>query len=88
MDHHNGTYKVLIYVRSPEIAQEIVVRSGERLGPRPRVTVALLTGTIRGYERDQLVRENQCTRRDCSMISESNIRSTWSARRLVRSGSI
>src|SRR5262249_3540641 len=58
--HHNGAYKVLIYVRSPETAQEIVSKLNERLarlGTQTVERVALLTGTIRGYERDRLVRE-------------------------------
>lgn len=50
--------KVLIYVRSPETAQEIgselekVAKSNRYDG---LVGVAVLTGTIRGYERDTLV---------------------------------
>jgi CRISPR-associated endonuclease/helicase Cas3 len=44
--------KVLIYVRSPKQAQEIAKRISETDGSE---RIALLTGTIRGHERDQLM---------------------------------
>jgi CRISPR-associated endonuclease/helicase Cas3 len=50
--------KVLVYVRSPKMAHEIVHKLKERLGAQADERIALLTGTIRGYERDRLVREN------------------------------
>jgi CRISPR-associated endonuclease/helicase Cas3 len=46
--------KVLIYVRSPEDVQKVE----QELRKRFDQPVALLTGTLRGYERDLLVREN------------------------------
>lgn len=50
--------KVLIYVRSPVTAQQIVHNLKKRIEAQAEERVALLAGTIRGYERDQLVREN------------------------------
>ncbi len=50
--------KVLIYVRSPVTAREIVSGLEKALGVEAGQRVALLTGTIRGYERDGLVKEN------------------------------
>jgi CRISPR-associated endonuclease/helicase Cas3 len=50
--------KVLIYVRSPQMAQEVVRSLEKHLGAEAEQRVALLTGTIRGHERDQLVRDN------------------------------
>ncbi len=47
--------RVLIYVRSPEIAQEIESTIRKKLASGQNNRVAVLTGTIRGYERDQLV---------------------------------
>jgi CRISPR-associated endonuclease/helicase Cas3 len=56
--HHDKACKVLIYVRSPEMAQEIVRKLKGRIGAQAEERVALLTGTIRGYERDRLVKEH------------------------------
>jgi CRISPR-associated endonuclease/helicase Cas3 len=56
--HHDKTCKVLVYVRSPEMAQEIVRNLKGRIGAQAEERVALLTGTIRGYERDRLVKEH------------------------------
>ncbi|MBL8205164.1 MAG: type I-U CRISPR-associated helicase/endonuclease Cas3 [Blastocatellia bacterium] len=50
--------KVLIYVRSPEKAKEIASGLEKALGGTAKQNVALLTGTVRGHERDQLVRDN------------------------------
>lgn len=50
--------KVLIYVRFPEDAQKIAGTIRKELGNAADKRMALLTGTIRGYERDQLVAEN------------------------------
>ncbi len=57
--HEADTQKVLIYVRQPEIAQEVNKGLRRKLGNEDDDRVALLTGTIRGYERDQLVTSNQ-----------------------------
>lgn len=54
--HDNERAKVLIYVQSPDDARTITERLQKRLGSNTRQRVALLTGTLRGYERDQLVR--------------------------------
>lgn len=58
LQHEVSASKVLIYVRSPESARKVVDALGEELGGDPASRVALLTGTIRGYERDRLQREN------------------------------
>lgn len=57
--HEDQRAKVLVYVRSPETAKKVLdglnrIAGGDRTG--------LLTGTIRGYERDQLVRGHQVYR--------------------------
>lgn len=54
--HETAGRKVLIYVRSPERAQQVAAALAKTLGTRSHNRVALLTGTIRGHERDQLVR--------------------------------
>jgi CRISPR-associated endonuclease/helicase Cas3 len=46
--------RVLVYVRSPETAQKIVNGLQKQLGNGGDGWVQLLTGTIRGYERDKL----------------------------------
>lgn len=53
--HAGGKAKVLIYVRSAETASEVAHGLSKTVGDN---RVALLTGTIRGFERDRLVREN------------------------------
>jgi CRISPR-associated endonuclease/helicase Cas3 len=58
MLHEALPTKVLIYVRSPESAQKVVDVLGEELGTESVSRVALLTGTIRGHERDRLARDN------------------------------
>lgn len=47
-------YRVLIYVRKPEVADQIVTMLRELLGRNGQGRVGLLTGTVRGYERDLL----------------------------------
>jgi CRISPR-associated endonuclease/helicase Cas3 len=54
--HDDQQAKVLIYVRSPEDARGVVDQLSKQLGDRAKERIALLTGTIRGHERDQLVR--------------------------------
>jgi len=56
--HDGRGAKVLIYVRSPETTRKVLERLKNRLGKPRKHHVALLTGTIRGYERDRLVKEN------------------------------
>ncbi len=55
--HESANARVLIYVRSPEQAQQIARGLQEKLGKGGRERIALLTGTIRGHERDQLMRQ-------------------------------
>lgn len=58
--HDVGKCRVLVYVRSPETAAAIVEAIKDKLGLKKATSeevgnrVRLLTGTIRGYERDQL----------------------------------
>ncbi|WP_428937279.1 type I-G CRISPR-associated helicase/endonuclease Cas3g [Fontivita pretiosa] len=47
--------RVLVYVRSPETAKKVAELIRRQLGRGQDGRVAVLTGTIRGYERDQLV---------------------------------
>lgn len=46
--------RVLVYVRSPDNAEKIAGAITNRLGSDAKARVGLLTGTIRGYERDAL----------------------------------
>ena len=55
LDHNNSRCKVLIYVRTPEDVKKIESALTKELG---KDRVAVLTGTMRGYERDKLVKEN------------------------------
>jgi CRISPR-associated endonuclease/helicase Cas3 len=57
LNYQSGEFKVLIYVRSPETAKGIARDLKKRLEANGDERVALLTGTIRGYERDRLVKE-------------------------------
>ncbi len=56
--HEDESAKVLIYVRAPEDAQRVASALTKALGPNADGRIALLTGTIRGHERDQLVKTN------------------------------
>lgn len=56
--HDASALKVLIYARSPESAHKVADALGKKIGDNSTSRVALLTGTIRGYERDRLTREN------------------------------
>jgi CRISPR-associated endonuclease/helicase Cas3 len=58
LQHRDAKAKVLVYVRSPEKAQEVVDLLRRRSGRGANGCTALLTGTIRGHERDRLVREH------------------------------
>ena len=56
--HDSALSKVLIYVRSPEDAGNVATALKKKVGTGCDDRVALLTGTIRGYERDRLVTED------------------------------
>lgn len=58
--HDGERAKVLIYVRSPEDAQKVASELRKQLGTRGQARVAILTGTLRGYERDKLARRSSC----------------------------
>jgi CRISPR-associated endonuclease/helicase Cas3 len=49
--HEGQAVRVLVYVRSPKAATEVAAHICKKIG---RDAVAMLTGTIRGYERDLL----------------------------------
>jgi len=53
--HDNSRCKVLIYVRTPEQAQDVAAALARALSADSDTRVALLTGTVRGHERDALV---------------------------------
>ncbi len=57
--HEADAKKVLIYVRRPQTAQEVVKALEKKLSNNNHGRIALLTGTIRGYERDLLVTNDQ-----------------------------
>ena len=57
LTYRDSKARVLVYVRSPEDAKEIasaLTNAKSGLGPDAEHRVALLTGTIRGHERDKL----------------------------------
>jgi len=56
--HDDDQAKVLIYVRLPEQAQQVVAQLSIALGDGAKERIALLTGTMRGHERDRLVQTN------------------------------
>jgi len=58
LQHEDEKTKVLIYVRSPDLAETTAKALLRNLGNNAGDRVALLTGTIRGYERDRLVKED------------------------------
>jgi CRISPR-associated endonuclease/helicase Cas3 len=53
--HADERCKVLIYVRTPAEAQQVAAALAKALGGDSDERVALLTGTVRGHERDVLV---------------------------------
>jgi CRISPR-associated endonuclease/helicase Cas3 len=53
--HDSSRCKVLIYVRKPEQAQDVAAALTKALGADKYKRVALLTGAVRGHERDALV---------------------------------
>lgn len=55
--HESEPSRVLIYVLSPERGQEVREELSAKLAKRGEGRIALLTGTMRGHERDQLVRK-------------------------------
>ena len=54
--HNDSLARVLIYVRTPKDAQDVESKLRRKL--KADQHIALLTGTIRGYERDNLTEEN------------------------------
>jgi len=54
LDYRDGKDKILIYVQSPEDALDIFNQLHKAVGSE---RVELLTGTMRGYERDKLVQK-------------------------------
>jgi len=56
--HENDRSKVLVYVRSPKDVQRVANGLRKELGDSAEDRVAVLTGTIRGHERDELVRSD------------------------------
>lgn len=65
----NSQIKVLVYVRSPRDAGNVAAALRNKLGGSSDGRVALLTGTVRGYERDRLVAEDPVYR--CFLDSEA-----------------
>jgi CRISPR-associated endonuclease/helicase Cas3 len=56
--YEDGVARVLMYVQRPEIAAQVAQKLKKRLGESAAGRVAVLTGTIRGHERDALVGNN------------------------------
>ena len=61
-EHDTSQSKVLVYVRSPEDAIRVSNDLRKKLGVGADARLALLTGTLRGHERDLLVKEHQVYR--------------------------
>lgn len=55
LEHEQSRCKVVTYARTPKVAQDVVKELKRHLGEGSDNRVALLTGTIRGHERDKLV---------------------------------
>ncbi len=60
--HEKKRCRVLIYVRKPELARAVTASLLRRIAPPAETRVALLTGTLRGHERDLLAEQNQVFR--------------------------
>jgi CRISPR-associated endonuclease/helicase Cas3 len=58
MDHNGSPCKVLVYVRTPDDAKNVGEQLGKKLGRNGDGRVAVLTGTMRGYERDALLKDD------------------------------
>jgi CRISPR-associated endonuclease/helicase Cas3 len=56
--HEESRCKVLVYVRTPDHVKKVVSELGKALGTNADGRVASLTGTMRGYERDSLVKDD------------------------------
>ncbi|MCL5947163.1 MAG: type I-U CRISPR-associated helicase/endonuclease Cas3 [Chloroflexi bacterium] len=56
--HESTRAKVLIYVLSPERARQVQSYLTRALGKQADERIALLTGTMRGHERDKFVKAN------------------------------
>ena len=69
-EHEGSGVKVLVYARSPEDADKIVKDLEKRIKDESRV--ALLTGTMRGYERDRLVTKDPVYRQMLNPESKSS----------------
>ena len=82
--HEKASAKVLVYVRTPESALEIAGALSKALGKKADERVELLTGTMRGYERDQLVKTNSMY---SAFVEAAQLRkpSTWYAPQPARS---
>jgi CRISPR-associated endonuclease/helicase Cas3 len=50
--HDDARARVVVYVKSPEVAGTVVDQTEKRLGKEARQRIGTLTGTMRGYERD------------------------------------
>ena len=53
--------RVLVYVRSPDTATKVVAELKKKISDGSKARVELLTGTLRGYERDALARGSLLT---------------------------
>lgn len=61
-EHDKSSARVLVYVRSPRDAQDVAKKLARLTKDTERARVAILTGTVRGYERDRLVQSNEVYR--------------------------
>ena len=56
--HKDSQSKVLVYVRTPKLAQDVAKKLKSGLGKDSERRVALLTGTMRGFERDRMLADD------------------------------
>lgn len=65
LSYRNQRARVLVFVRSPEDAKGVIARIKDKktgLGEDAESRVCLLTGTLRGFERDRMANENRVFR--------------------------
>lgn len=55
----SGKGRTVVFVTSPEKAQKIAVAIRNKVAPEAGKRVLTLTGTMRGFERDQLIKKNE-----------------------------
>ncbi|MFN3974976.1 MAG: type I-U CRISPR-associated helicase/endonuclease Cas3 [Dehalococcoidia bacterium] len=84
MQHRDKKAKVLIYVRSPEDARKVIESLKEKIGEDANNRTALLTGTLRGHERDKLVGKDPVYQYFLDANANPPLQSGWSVLQQAR----